>query len=214
MLSMLSEESYSAVVTKTIGARFVTALPEGYETRNDWPLLIALHGVGERGDDLGLLQAHGIVRSLAEGKRPPMVIVAPQCPDGERWDPEIVLGLVENACERYSVDPSRVFLTGLSMGGEGVWAAAMRAPTRFRALSVFCGRGVALGNAWALRETPIWVVHGDADLAVPVEESRRMVAAMEKVGGKVRYDELPGADHFIWQPYYDGDELYEWLLSV
>jgi predicted peptidase len=111
------------------------------------------------------------------------------------------------------VDEKRIYLTGLSMGGYGAWELAMRQPTRFAALAPICGGGDE-SQAAILKDIPVWAWHGDADPAVPVERSRRMIEAIKTAGGKPRYSELPGVGHDSWTPAYTrADGVVPWLFE-
>jgi predicted peptidase len=195
------------------GYRYLLHLPKGAEAgKKKWPLLVFLHGRGERGDNLNRVKAHGPPK-FAEKKDMQFIVVSPQCPKSDLWwKPKIVAGLVDEVIAKHSVDKERVYLTGLSQGGFGTWATAAAYPKKFAAVAPVCGGGKL---EWAKKygKLPIWNFHGDADRTVPPKLSRTMVEAIKKAGGNVKYTEYPGVGHNSWNPAYDDPKLYEWFLS-
>ncbi len=195
------------------GYRYLLHLPKGAKNgKKKWPLLVFLHGRGERGDDLNRVKAHGPPK-FAEKKDMQFIVVSPQCPKSDLWwKPKIVAGLVDEVIAKQSVDKDRVYLTGLSQGGFGTWATAAEYPKKFAAVAPVCGGGKL---EWAKKygKLPIWNFHGDADRVVPPKLSRIMVEAIKKAGGKVTYTEYPGVGHNSWNKAYADPKLYEWFLS-
>ena len=198
-----------------------------------YPLVLFLHGAGERGND-NVKQLKFLPTWLAEPtlrQRHPCFVLVPQCRMDERWvdvswadvksppqpatptvDLTAAMQALEETLLRESVDPARVYLTGLSMGGYGTWDLAARQPDRFAAILPICGGG---DDAVAARiaSLPIWCFHGDADTAVPVERSRSMIAAVKAAGGRPIYSELPGVGHDSWTPAYRDGFVLDWLFS-
>jgi len=191
---------------------FLLYLPEGYPGDHAWPLLLFLHGSGERGRDVDRVTAHGPPRLAREGTNFPFVIVSPQCPAGGTWSEASLDRFLDEVEGRYRIDPRRVYLTGLSLGGYGAWRLAQHAPGRFAAVAPVCGGGDP-SRAFVLKDVPVWAFHGDKDLLVPVEESVRMVEALEAAGGMVRLTVYPDTDHDSWTATYENPELYRWLLE-
>ncbi|OYW19336.1 MAG: hypothetical protein B7Z55_09060 [Planctomycetales bacterium 12-60-4] len=141
------------------------------------------------------------------------MVLAPQCPTNSTWIAELdrVEALVQQWRADDRVDPRRVYLTGLSMGGFGSWALAARQPDWFAAVVPICGGGDPT-SAPLLVDVPIWAVHGDADSTVPVEESQTMVREIQRAGRRPRYSELKGGDHDSWTPTYRADnETIAWM---
>lgn len=207
--------SFERSATRTAKASYLLSLPDGYSDRPDklFPLLLCLHGAGERGDDLELVKVHGPLREVEKGRHLPFVIVAPQCPAGEVWDPHTLSALLDEIEERLRIDPERIYVTGLSMGGYGTWALACHQPERFAAIVPICGGGNPVA-ATRIVHLPIWAVHGDQDEVVPLHQSQIMVERLLAAGAeRVRFDVLEGCGHDAWSDLYAGDELYEWLLS-
>ncbi|MCX7885725.1 MAG: prolyl oligopeptidase family serine peptidase [Verrucomicrobiae bacterium] len=189
-------------------------LPDDYysKPRQRWPLLLFLHGAGERGTNLTLVLKHGPPKLAHEGRKFPFIIVSPQCPTNQWWSPTELTRLLDHLTRRYRVDNERVYLTGLSMGGYGTWALAAAHPERFAAIAPICGGGDTT-SAHRLRELPIWVFHGAKDKTVPVEKSIQMVEAIKAAGGNVRLTIYPDVAHDSWTQTYENPEFYDWLLS-
>lgn len=191
---------------------YLIYLPDGYENQESWPLLLFLHGSGERGSDLELVKVHGPPKLISQGQSFPMIVVSPQCPTDERWKPVTLSALLDEIEERYHVDPDRIYVTGLSMGGFGTWALAEFSPERFAAVAPICGGGEKF---WARRigDLPVWAFHGDQDAGVPVERTLQMIEALQEKGGEPRVTIYPGVEHDSWTQTYANPELYEWLLA-
>jgi predicted peptidase len=191
-------QSLETVITKTINGNYLLYLPPDYnQSSKTWPLMMFLHGSGERGNDLEKVKMHGPPKLVAQGKDFPFIIVSPQCPDGIWWDTDFVITLLDTIIDRYHVDTSRVYLTGLSMGGFGTWETATKYPDRFAAIAPICGGGNPF-LASRLKDVPVWCFHGEKDQAVPFQRSVEMVEALKKVGGDVRFTAYPDAGHDSW----------------
>ena len=176
------------------------------------PLLVFLHGRGERGDNLNQVKKHGPAK-IVETKDLPFIIASPQCPRTDLWwKPKIVAGLIDELLQKHPVDPTKVYLTGLSQGGFGTWATAAQYPDKFAAIAPVCGGGK---KEWVGKygNLPIWNFHGDADKVVPVRLSRVMVDAIKQGNGNVKHTEYPGVGHDSWTKTYRNSKLYDWFLS-
>ena len=208
--------------------------PLAIEAGKKYPVVLFLHGAGERGDDNKTQLMHFPV-VMAEPKNRaayPCFLIAPQCHRGRKWsnvnwsakssEPmpastsdqmNVALGILDRVLAEYPTDADRVYLTGLSMGGYGSWDLAERMPERFAALAPICGGG-NVERADRLVNIPTWAWHGDKDPAVPVARSREMIAAIEKAGGHPKYTELPGVAHNSWiQAYHDPNGLLPWMFA-
>lgn len=177
------------------------------------PLLIFLHGSGERGDDLEKVKIHGPPK-FCEGKADwPFITISPQCPTGARWNARELLALIDQAEKTLPVDKRRIYISGLSMGGSGTWSLLALAPERFAAAAPMCGRGDAAA-AGKMVKTPLWIFHGALDKGVPLEASTSMLEAIQKAGGKnaklTVYDDLA---HDCWTRAYNDPQLYAWMLE-
>jgi predicted peptidase len=192
------------------------------------PLLVLLHGAGERGDDNEAQLKWGKEYMISAAKAG-CYVIAPQCPKEQTWaafrlpadgsEPKqtepnkLVIELVAAAQKEFAdIDSSRLYLTGLSMGGYGTWDIIQRQPDTFAAAIPICGGGNT-AKAERMKSTPIWAFHGDKDQAVPVDLSRKMVDAVKKAGGTVKYTEYPGVDHNSWSKAYADPELLKWMLE-
>ncbi len=194
---------------------YLLYLPADYgKEQKNWPLLVFLHGAGERGSDVSRVKVHGPAKLVEQGKDLPFIIVSPQCPAGKWWPymAEAVIALIDEITERYPVDTRRIYLTGLSMGGYGTWAIGCMYPERFAAIAPICGGGLPYLAA-NLKDVPVWAFHGAKDSVVPVQQSQEMVDAVNRAGGQAKLTVYPEADHDSWTQTYSNDQLYQWLLS-
>ncbi len=215
--------------------RYQVYVPAEYATRTDWPVILFLHGAGERGSD-GLLQtAVGLAPAIRrDPRRVPAIVVFPQVPVDSTWSgvvADAALEALRQTMAEYRVDPDRVYLTGLSMGGRGTWYVAYRNPTLFAAVAPICG-WITVNNRFAatpvvppdsgaphealarqLRQVPIWIFHGEMDRVVPVAGSREPAAALRAAGSSARYTEFLGVDHNSWDAAYGSDEFLQWLFA-
>ncbi|HDR05096.1 MAG TPA: phospholipase [Candidatus Marinimicrobia bacterium] len=212
--------------------RYRLLKPHKLKKSQSYPLVIFLHGSGERGRDNEAQLLHGTSLFLQENIRIdyPAYVMVPQCPPEERWveaawnqaelkQPEeisyslrLVMETVHILMKRFNIDPDRIYVTGLSMGGYGTWDLLCRFPEFFAAGVPVCGGGDTQ-CASLLTQMPIWAFHGAKDKVVPVEQSRKMIEAIRESGGKPIYTEYPETEHNAWTPAYNEAELIPWLFS-
>ena len=210
--------SFSTSICKTVTLNYLLYLPPGYreEPAKEWPLILFLHGSGERGEELERVKNTGLPKVLDGEMSIPFIVVSPQCPRDETWQngwiKEGLNALLEDVMKQYRVDRRRVYLTGLSMGGYGTWALGAAHPEKFAALAPICGGG---DTDWAgqLRRIPIWTFHGAKDDVVPVSAMSEMTNAMHRYHGTVRATVYPEAGHDSWSATYTNSELYAWFLT-
>lgn len=218
--------------TTTLNYRLMR--PADVKAGQTYPLLIFLHGAGERGSG-NKRQLKYLPEQLASDgmrKKFPSFVYAPQCQSGKQWvevpwsakkstpmaeKPGAMLAAAIAALDKvisdHPVDKSRIYLTGLSMGGYGSWEMAMRRPSLFAAVAPICGGGDEK-NAKLIAKLPIWAWHGDRDGAVPVQRTRDLIAALKSVGGEPRYTEKKGAGHNVWTPAYSSEGgVVAWLYG-
>ncbi len=210
-----TRQSAQTLETKVpVKLNYLLYLPKDYDQQESWPLVVFLHGAGERGDDLELVKKHGPPKLIDEGKDFPAIIVSPQCKRGGWWQNQLLelTALIDDIESKYKVDKSRVYLTGLSMGGFGSWALAAYTPDRFAAVIPICGGGERLA-AMALAKTPVWVFHGAKDPVVPLERSESMVEALKRFKGNVQFTVYPDALHDSWTETYDNPDVWKWLFE-
>jgi predicted peptidase len=202
---------------------YVIYTPPGFKKEQVYPVVLFLHGSGERGTDnkkqlrVGLGPALRedptrcpaiVIFPQAESKaRMPIEVWAPTQPDGKR-----ALSMLDRTTQEYKIDADRVYLTGISMGGMGSWRQAMADPDRWAAVVPICGGGNS-AQASVLVQMPIWCFHGGADLVVPTAFSRQMINALKKAGGEPKYTEYPGVGHDSWSQAYREPELWSWLFA-
>lgn len=227
------------VTVDAVTYRYQVFVPSNFDPHKKWPVILFLHGAGERGDN-GLVQAdvglgHAIRKYAGEF---PFVVVMPQCRSNHVWtQPEMqaqALASLDQAMKEFKGDKDRVYLTGLSMGGYGTWDLAGKNLGRFAAFVPICGGISAPGTFAALHvglvddpkvtdpyaetarrigSTPVWIFHGSDDPLVPVEESRKMAKALEAAKANFHYTEYPGVGHESWNKAYAEPTLFPWLLE-
>jgi predicted peptidase len=235
---------FTGKVTKSVNLGYLLFLPKDYlaKARKQWPLMLFLHGAGERGTNLSMVSMHGPPKLVK--KSPPVpqnesdearqvreqatkllvenfIVVSPQCPAGQRWENDALLALLDKLITKHRVDTNRVYLTGLSMGGYGSWSLGIRNAERFAAMAPICGGGELIDILLAsrakeskIKSLPVWAFHGAKDPVVPLTESERMVNALKKVGSKeADLTVYPEAQHDSWTATYNNPKLYEWFLQ-
>jgi predicted peptidase len=222
-VTVQTQQSITLQKKREVTARFLLYLPEGYQDKREskWPLMLFLHGAGERGDNLNRVKVHGPPKMVEQGQEFPFIIVSPQCPKNQRWDDAMLTVLLDHICKEYRVDTSRLYLTGLSMGGYGSWSLGMALCDRLAAIAPICGGGsfIDVYNASgakgkALRSLGVWAFHGAKDTVVPISESEKMVEALRKFGHPApKLTIYPDARHDSWTKTYDNPELYQWFLK-
>jgi len=215
---------------------YTVYVPHSFDATKRWPVILFLHGSGERGTD-GLRSTQiGVAAAIrANPERVPAIVVFPQAPLDSRWlgDPaDAAMAALDRSMIEFHGDPARIYLTGLSMGGYGTYHLALAHPDLFAALVIVCGgllphetttavqqspltMGAAdpyVFTAHALRRFPIRIFHGDADPVIPVGESRRMAEELKREGTDVQYVEYPGVGHNAWERAYGDAALWEWLF--
>jgi predicted peptidase len=221
--SRQTAEKMSRKVTQTYKLNYLLLLPKDYKEKKKehWPLMLFLHGIGERGNDVNKVKIHGPPKVAERMTNFPFILISPQCPDGEWWNNQSLMALLDEVTKKYRVDTNRVYLTGLSMGGFGSWSLALAYPERFAAVAPICGGGnpfVVMAydpkKKAAIKSLPFRVFHGDKDPAVNVSESERMVSFLKKYGCEdVQLTIYPGVGHDSWTQTYNDPKLYDWFLS-
>ena len=213
--SPATEEKLDVAPAANHQLNYLEYLPEGYDTDTDrkWPLLVFLHGAGERGDNLDAVKIHGPPKLAEAGKKFPFIVIAPQCPKDSWWTWQPVMPLIEKLEKELRVDIDRIYLTGLSMGGYGTWSLATRYPEKFAAVAPICGGGVPYLTK-RIPHLPVWAFHGGKDSVVPASESQRLIDALKKNGNKHAWLTIyPKASHNSWTEAYNTEALWQWLLD-
>jgi predicted peptidase len=216
--------------------RYQVFVPDGWTSKQEWPVVLFLHGSGERGSDNQKQLSQGLPPWQREhGTGFPAVVVIPQAPDDRSWSGAVeraVMRALDASVAEFHGDRRRVYLTGLSMGGYGAWQLAVDHPQAFAAAAVICGgilplddepqlrvEGIPAGAdpyAWLaahIGDLPVWIFHGSDDDVVPPRDSRAMRTAIEARHGEVRYTEFPGVRHGSWGPAYATAELWPWMFG-
>lgn len=216
---MQTAHTFESPISKHNLLNYWLYLPPNYDPSSSdrWPLLVFLHGFGERGDsldDLERVKLHGPPQLLESGNELPFIVVSPQCSRQSWWTlyTDTLAEWVQHLITRYPIDPTRVYLTGLSMGGFGSWSLSIAYPDLFAAVAPVCGGGVA-SLAARLKDVPVWAFHGALDDVVSSSRSEAMVDVLRRAGADVRFTLYPDANHNSWTVTYDNPELYEWFLS-
>ena len=213
-LKMLDE---SVTMKVDVKYQYLLHTPKDKSTAQDGllPLLIFLHGAGERGNDADLLTVHGPPKLIKNGTDLPFIVLSPQCAANERWDAFTLKLLIDRIVATHPVDQSRIYLTGLSMGGFGTWDLAIAYPDYFAAIAPICGGSDT--HVWdapgRIKDVPTWAFHGAMDRVVPVERTTRIIASLRRVGGTPKLTIYESAGHDSWTETYDNQELYQWFLS-
>lgn len=221
---------------RDVTIRYQLFVPNGYKADGEkWPLMLFLHGLGEcSNDDLDRVKIHGPAKIVESRPDFPFILVTPQCPPPpgidpknpmklkspdlipivrNAWKADELIQLVDHVMAKLNVDPERVYVTGLSMGGYGTWRLAAAYPDHFAAAVPICGGGNRDKMTTGLLKVPIWAFHGAKDPIVPLSESRQMVFPLRQAGSEVRITIYPDAAHNSWEESYNNEEVYDWLLS-
>ena len=239
--ALMAQRAETGFINRTVmleGMRlpYQVYIPANYSEKEPWPVILFLHGSGERGLD-GLRQTIvGLAPAIrADPARFPAIVVLPQAPPDSSWTgrpARAAMAALDAVTKEYRTDADRVYLTGLSMGGHGVWYLAYRHPERFAAVAPVCGWVSKLPQfpqrahvvppndgppfeslARKLKSVPIWIFHGELDTAVPVNESRQAADALKAAAANVRYTEFLGTNHNSWDPTYASVEFTNWLFA-
>ncbi len=211
-------KSFESEITIKLGYQYLLTLPDGYaaDSSKRWPLVVFLHGAGERGSDLELVKKHGPPKLIAAGKKFDAIVVCPQVPAGEFWNPHGVKALVDAISKGHRVDAKRIYITGISMGGFGTFDTITAYPDTFAAAIPICGgAGINVVKFGPLKDLPIWMFHGAKDPVVPVSFSEMANAWFKRSGGgkNVKMTIYPDAQHDSWSQTYDNPEVWTWLFQ-
>jgi len=209
------QKGYRVELKPVLEMQYLLYLPDGYESdsKAEFPLLLFLHGGGSSGDDIEMLKRNGLAGKIEEGRSFPFMLLTPQNPHPRKfWNETALITLLDKIQKEYRVDPSRVWVAGLSRGAYGAWRMAIQYPERFAALVAVCGETPDHYAKW-LGDMPIWVFHGEEDRSISIKESDEMVAALKKNGNPVRYTKYPDTGHNAWDKAFSDPELYKWLLA-
>jgi predicted peptidase len=193
--------------------RYLIHLPRAYESRSDWPLILFLHGAGERGRDLALVAREGLPRILETLPDFPFVVVSPQEERDRHWTPDALAALVVEVAARLRVDASRVYATGLSTGATAALDLAIRHPEMIAAVAAVTATSIPRGLC-GMKDVPVWIFNNEGDERVPASRARKLAHGLERCGGRgeVRVTIYPREGHDAWTETYRRKELYDWML--
>lgn len=211
LFSFIGMKAQQVEKQSKLGIHYWEYVPNSKQTEEKLPLLIFLHGMGERGNDLSLVKFNGPPSFLDNKKDFPFICISPQCPDSVYWNENLLLPFYEEIITNYPIDKNRIYITGLSMGGFGTWGSIVAKPDLFAAAVPVCGGGDPT-KLEAIKSMPIWVFHGAKDDVVPLLRSKEMVDGLKELGSDVKFTIYPEATHDSWTATYNNPELYEWLL--
>jgi predicted peptidase len=221
--STQTPQHFRQEITRTAQLDYLLFLPEGYSANGTrkWPLMLFLHGAGERGINVEKVTVHGPPKIVKSKKDFPFVLVSPQCPEDQIWHDDELLLVLDSVVGQLNIDTNRIYLTGLSMGGYGSWSLGTKHPERFAAMAPICGGGEILpillasgAQKRALNSLGVWAFHGAKDPVVPLEESQRIANALMRAGCKdVKLTVYPEAGHDAWTQAYNEPELWAWFLG-
>jgi predicted peptidase len=207
-----------AAQTDNINDAYWLYLPKRYAAagkENPLPLIIFLHGSSKRGRDIQLVKSNGLPPLLDQKDDFDFAVASPQSLSKYAWQacwqPDDLILLLNHLLAEYHLDPNRVYLTGLSMGGYGTWACLAKHANRFAAAAPICGGG---DPVWAkvIGGVPVWAFHGEADYVVPLRRSQEMVEAIQAAGGNAKLTSYPDVGHDSFTQTYANPELYAWFL--
>jgi predicted peptidase len=206
------ESRFEGTYKENVGINYLLYFPKDYLEDKSFPLILFLHGAGERGDDLKLVTKQGIPKLIEEGKDFPFVVVSPQCPTDKKWNTKALIALIDEIILKYKIDEDRIYVTGLSMGGNGTWRLSAEIADRLAAVIPICGWSDPF-DICSLGNLPVWAFHGAKDLIVPVTSSQVLVDRINYCKGNAKITIYPDAGHDSWTETYNNPEIYEWLLS-
>lgn len=206
-LPAAGQVGFDTYAAPTLADEFVVQLPTGYYHRQSWPLVVFLHGSGERGNDASILRKQELFR-----QRLPAIVVAPQCVPSNSWEPDTVINFIRHMISQYRADARRIYLVGYSMGGYGTWATAAAQPEMFAAIVPIAGGG-HVEQAKSLAAIPIWAFHGENDKVVPVDQTQQMIEAIRSARGQPKETILSEEGHGICKKVCERADLWQWLLA-
>jgi len=199
-----------------VNYKHLTYLPKSYNTdTSKYPLVFYLHGGSQKGNNLEKLKIYGLPYLVDQGKEFDFIMVAPQCPEGKYWSTENWFdSLYNEVTSNYRIDKSRVYVTGISMGGYGTYITALDHPEKIAAIVPLCG-GINDNDTTricTLKDIPILTYHGTADDEISIQETERIAESLKKCNGNIIFHRLTGKGHGIQYLYETEPWIYEWLL--
>lgn len=197
---------------KNFSIQFLSYVPKRKDKNKKLPLLLFLHGAGERGDDLSRVKIWGPPKMIENGHDFDAVVISPQCPKNVWWNTKQLKALLDHQIKEHSIDLDRVYVTGLSMGGFATWKLLSSYPKFFAAAVPVCGGG-SPKKSKDFVDVPVWAFHGDADKVVPISGSRRMIESLKAAGGDPKFTVYKGVGHNSWSKAYGDKSTFRWLFK-
>ncbi len=210
---------FKTQIVQQIALNYLLHFPPDYDENEEYPLLMFLHGAGERGTNLDLVKLHGPLKEIEHGRDLPFIVLAPQCPENVMWFrfEEALFQLLDHVMTTHAVDKNRIYLTGLSMGGYMTWHMASQQPDRFAAALPICGGFLPLlgypEHVCQMKDVPTWAFHGALDPLVNVSETIVLVETLKACGGNPQLTIYHNAEHDSWSATYANSTIYKWLLA-
>jgi predicted peptidase len=209
--SAFEEKGIFKSIQRDLKLRFLLRKPDGYKPARLWPLVIFLHGAGEKDHDLQTVMKGALPRVILEGMKFPYWLACPQCPaELSGWPIEDLAILLDELIKMYPVDPKRVYLTGVSMGGRGTWEFAYDHAAKLAAIMPVCGFGIP-NLAPRLNKLPIWAFHGAKDEILPVARTNEMILALQQAGNPALFTSFPELGHNCGAEVYRNPSTWQWL---
>lgn len=219
-----SQITNEAGVERAVRLNYLLYLPPGYaaDSTQRWPLILYLHGLGDRGDNIEMVRPYGLAKvveqKIRQGEAFPFIVVSPQNPPTTFWGQHVdaLHALLEEISATYAVDRTRQYVTGISDGGFATWGLAITYPDQFAALAPVASGSYSADinrQVCALKDAPVWAFHGEKDSLIPVEPAQRLIDTLKACGGNARLTVFSGLDHVVWDETYTNPELYTWLLA-
>ncbi|GAB3989958.1 alpha/beta fold hydrolase [Spirosoma daeguense] len=215
LLLIISSASFGQTASKSKEKyNYLLYLPREYaKQQTSYPLVIYLHGSSHKGQDLNKLKGYGLPQLVEKGFEFDFIIASPQCPEGKYWSTDNWFEpLFDELKSKYRIDPKRVYLTGISMGGYGTWQTAVAYPDKFAAIVPLCGGCDDSTKICQLRKMPVWTFHGVDDPVIPISETEKLVRRLTECGNEVMFTRLEQGGHAI-QYIYEDKRIYDWLLK-
>lgn len=207
------QTAHKTIISSQQERNYLLYTPTDMEPDQQYPILLFLHGGGERGDSIELLKKHGPPKLISEGKDFPFYVLSPQCPyEIGFFDERVIETLLDQIIASHNIDTSRVYLAGLSQGGYGVWRLAVNNPDKYAAMISICAASIPIVYLDELTDLPIWIFHGVMDEAVPVELSIEAYKKLKSLNGNVKLTVCPEANHDSWTQTFENDSIYSWFL--
>lgn len=210
------EMEFNKEIIKKLKLKYLLYFPKNYSSSvKKWPLVLYLHGAGERGEILEHVKWNGIPRLAEDEPDFQFMALSPLCPNNSSWQNQFdaIDKLLYEVQEKYNIDERKIYVTGISMGGYGTWDIALMFPERFAAIVPICGGTSYPELIGLLKDLPIWAFHGAKDDIILPEETRVLIDFLKQYNPNIKYTEYPEGGHDAWTETYDNPEMYRWLLS-